>query len=76
MERFPLLQRNVKHPRRWVVERTFATLGRARRLSKDDEHHDLCSESIVYLASIASLLRRLGPHARTATRYHISSTAA
>jgi putative transposase len=66
----------VVAPRRWVVERTFATLGRARRLSKDYEHHDLSSESMVYLASTASLLRRLAPHALTATRYHISSAAA
>ena len=66
----------VVAPRRWVVERTFATLGRARRLSKDYEHHDLCSESMVYLASIASLLRRLAPDAMTTTRYHATSPAA
>jgi putative transposase len=58
------------------VERTLAILGRARRLSKDYEHHDIFSESMVYLASIASLLRRLAPNAMTATRYRISSAAA
>jgi putative transposase len=66
----------VVAPRRWVVERTLATLGRARRLSKDYERDDLSSESIVYLASIGSLLRRLFPSAITATRYHVNSTAA
>jgi putative transposase len=45
--------------RRWVVERTLAILGRARRLSKDFEHYDLTSESMDYLASFQSLLRRL-----------------
>jgi putative transposase len=62
--------------RRWVVERTLAILGRARRLSKDYEHHDIFSESVVYLASICSLLRRLGPSSVTATRSHITSDAA
>jgi putative transposase len=66
----------VVAPRRWVVERTLAILGRARRLSKDYERDDLSSESIVYLASIGSLLRRLFPSAITATRYHVNSTAA
>lgn len=66
----------VVAPRRWVVERTLANLGRARRLSKDYEHHDLCSESMVYLASIGSLLRRLFPNALNVTRYRISATAA
>jgi hypothetical protein len=66
----------VVAPRRWVVERTLGILGRARRLSKDDEHHDLCSESMVYLASMGSLLRRLSPSGITATRYHIRSAAA
>jgi len=46
-------------PRRWVVERTLAWLGRYRRLSKDYEHHALCSESHVYIASIDLLLNTL-----------------
>jgi putative transposase len=66
----------VVAPRRWVVERMFATLGRARRLSKDYEHHDIFSESMASLASIASLLRRLAPDAMTTTRYHANSPAA
>jgi putative transposase len=46
-------------PRRWVVERTFAWLGRARRLSKDYEHSVESSESFIYLAMIRIMLRRL-----------------
>lgn len=44
---------------RWVVERTFAWLGRYRRLSKDYEQSVPMSESYVYLASIHLLLHRL-----------------
>jgi len=46
-------------PRRWVVERTFAWLGRYRRLSKDYERCSKSSEAMVYLASIRRLLNRL-----------------
>lgn len=46
-------------PRRWVVERTFAWLGRSRRLSKDYERNPRSSESQVYLASSRLLLRQL-----------------
>ena len=46
-------------PRRWVVERTFAWLGRSRRLSKDYEHTVSSSESFVYLAMIRLMLARL-----------------
>jgi putative transposase len=46
-------------PRRWVVERTIAWLGRNRRLSKDYEFHCESSESMVYLSSIHLLLKRL-----------------
>jgi putative transposase len=48
-------------PRRWVVERTFAHLGRSRRLSKDYEKLTENSEGMVYLASIHRLLNRLVP---------------
>jgi putative transposase len=49
-------------PRRWVVERTLAWLGRYRRLSKDYEHRPEYSESWVYIASIARMVRRLYPN--------------
>jgi putative transposase len=46
-------------PRRWVVERTFAWLGRYRRLSKDYERKPTSSSSHVYVASIRLMLRRI-----------------
>ena len=46
-------------PRRWVVERTFAWLGRFRRLSKDYEYLTATSEAVIYLAMTRLLLRRL-----------------
>lgn len=46
-------------PKRWVVERTFAWLGKYRRLSKDYEYLPKSSEAFVYLASIHLLTRRL-----------------
>jgi putative transposase len=48
-------------PIRWVVERSFAWLGRYRRLSKDYERLTENSEGMVYLASINRLLNRLAP---------------
>jgi putative transposase len=46
-------------PRRWVVERTFAWLGRQRRLSKDYEYFPECSQAWLYLASLRLLMSRL-----------------
>ena len=46
-------------PRRWVVERIFAWLGRYRRLSKDYEFLTATSEAVIYLAMTRLLLRRL-----------------
>lgn len=46
-------------PRRWVVERTFAWLGRARRLSKDYEALPETTEAWVHVAMIQLMLRRL-----------------
>jgi len=46
---------------RWVVERTFAWLGRYRRLSKDYEHTPSSSAAVVKIAAIHHDLRRLYP---------------
>ena len=48
-------------PRRWVVERTLGWFNRYRRLSKDYERLAESSESMVYIASIQTLLNRLAP---------------
>ena len=46
-------------PKRWVVERTFAWLGRNRRLSKDYEFCPAHSESWIYAAMAFLMARRL-----------------
>jgi len=46
-------------PRRWVVERTFAWLGRYRRLSKDYEFYAHTAETMVTLAMSFLMLKRL-----------------
>jgi putative transposase len=55
----PVVPRFAVVPRRWVVERTFAWLGRFRRLSKDDEYLPATSEAVIHLAMIQLLVRRL-----------------
>ena len=46
-------------PRRWVVERTFAWLGRCRRLAKDCERSIESAQAWVFIANIRMLTRRL-----------------
>jgi putative transposase len=56
----PASQRGfVPLPKRWIVERTFAWLGRSRRLSKDYEFHTHSSEAMIYLAMARLMLPRL-----------------
>ena len=51
----------VDLPLRWTVERTFAWLGKCRRLSKDRERSVLSAEAFVRLAMIHLMLNRLEP---------------
>ena len=46
-------------PRRWVVERTFAWLGRCRRLAKDFENRTRTARAFLILASIRLMSRKL-----------------
>src|SRR6202043_389840 len=45
----------------WIVERSFAWLGRNRRLSKDYEYRVQTSETMIDLASIRLMLNRIAP---------------
>jgi len=64
----------VKLPLRWTVERTFAWLGKCRRLSKDRERTVLSSEAFVKLAMIHLMLNRLEPNrAEAAFRYRAAA---
>jgi putative transposase len=51
-------------PKRWVVERTFAWLGRYRRHSRDYERLTESSTSMLRISSLHLMLRRLAPPAR------------
>jgi transposase len=46
-------------PKRWIVERTFAWLGRCRRLAKDWETSIASSEAWLFLASIRRMTRAI-----------------
>jgi putative transposase len=46
-------------PKRWIVERTFAWLGRYRRLAKDYEYFTQTSEAMIRVAMIHVMVRRL-----------------
>ncbi len=49
----------VVQPKRWIVERTFGWLNRYRRLSKDYEYLTATSETMIQVAMINLMVRRL-----------------
>lgn len=51
----------VKLPQRWVVERSFAWLGRYRCHSKDYERLTESSEGMIYVSMIHLMVKRLRP---------------
>ncbi len=46
-------------PRRWVVERTFGWLSQCRALARDYEYHPETSETLIQVAMVHLMLRRL-----------------
>lgn len=48
-------------PHRWIVERTFAWFNRYRRPSKDYEFLPATNESMIYVAMIHLMVKRLRP---------------
>lgn len=66
VERDPQVKGFQKLPRRWVVERTFAWLTNARRLSQDYEFHLQSSEAMIYVAMIRIMVRRVAVTVSTA----------
>lgn len=64
----------VRLPIRWTVERTFAWLGKCRRLTKDREKSVKSSEAVVKLAMIHLMLNRLEPKQVDAEfQYHMAA---
>ena len=56
-------------PGRWVVERTFAWLGRYRRHSRDYERQAESSEAMIQISMIHRMARRIEPGAKS-VRFH------
>jgi putative transposase len=62
--------------KRWVVERTNAWNGRARRNSKDYERHPSSSEAMIQLSAITTMLNQLAPaEQKVPFRYRATKTA-
>jgi putative transposase len=65
VERAPRTHGFTIQPRRWVVERSFAWLIRNRRLAKDYERKVQTSETLIEVATLRLVLRRLARQVTT-----------
>ena len=61
-------------PRRWVVERSIAWIGRNRRMSRDYEFLPATSEAWVYLSMVRLMLKRLA-HEQVHPAFHYRRVA-
>jgi transposase len=57
----PNQQGFIVQKRRWVVERTFAWIGRNRRLAKDYERMASTALAFIFLAAAWAIMKRLAP---------------
>ena len=55
--------------KRWVIERTFAWLGKFRRLSKDYECLTESSQALLYVAMIQITVSRLNKASHTRSKF-------
>jgi len=49
-------------PKRWIVERTFAWIGKYRRNAKDYERNTESSKDMIYIAMTSRMLKLLEKH--------------
>lgn len=61
-------------PHRWIVERTFAWIGRNRRMSKEYDFLEASSETWIYLSMIRLMLKRL-THKQVQPAFHYRQSA-
>jgi putative transposase len=61
-------------PRRWIGERTIASIGRNRRMSKDYEFLPATSEAWIYLSMLRLMLKRLA-HEQVQPAFHYRRVA-
>ena len=57
-EWIPVKRGFIVVPRRWVVERTFAWIGKYRRMSKDYEYFTKTSEAMIFLCMTRTMINR------------------
>src|SRR5262249_24923103 len=61
-------------PKRWVVERTHAWIGRCRRHSRDYERYTSSSAAMIQMPSIGLMLHRLYP-SQCAAKFKLRNVA-